>query len=145
MYNTSNTLKHTHYLVVHECISWLFTSASAGCSPAHQLISQLAISWLFTDIWSAYPAYKIHSYKHLNILVILLFTCKVAHGSPAITLRTFTNLLLHAICKLSKGPVWYWELYRITRIVKSSARTDVLIIRLCLHSQANLSPLSSCL
>ena len=60
------------------CSSWLFMSASAGCS--------------LHDAWSAYPACKIHSYKHLNILV-MLFTCKVASGSAVVTARMFTNLL----------------------------------------------------
>ena len=35
------------------------------------------------DAWSAYPAHKIHSYKHLNILVMLLLTSKVASGLSA--------------------------------------------------------------
>ena len=37
-------------------------------------------------------------YKHKNLHVIFLFTCKVASGSPAVTPQTFANLLLHAIC-----------------------------------------------
>ena len=53
------------------------------CSQAHQLVSKLVSDGcsLSDAAWSAYAAYKIHSYKHLNILVILLFTCKVASGS----------------------------------------------------------------
>ena len=86
MYNTTTSITLL--------ITLLFTSASVGCLRAHQLVSQLGISWLFTDAWSTYPAYKIHSYKHLNLLVILLFTFKVASGSPAITPWTFNNLLL---------------------------------------------------
>ena len=95
-----------------------FLLPSAGIPAGHQLV----------DTWSAYPAYKIHSYKHLIILVILLFMCKMASGSPAITPRTFANLLLFTICNLAR--VWYWALYRITRTVKSLARTGVLIIEL---------------
>ena len=55
-----------------------------------------------------------YSYKHQNILVILLCTCKVASGSPAIThgrsLIFFTNSEI-------KAWVWYWVLYR-TSILK---------------------------
>ena len=35
------------------------------------------------DAWSAYPTHKIHSYKHLNVLVMLLLTSKVAPGLSA--------------------------------------------------------------
>ena len=89
MYNTTtdtnNTLLITllFQLVVYERISWYPNWSSTGCS--------------LHGAWSAYPAYKIHSYKHLNILVMLLFTCKVASGSAVVTPRTFTNLLLRAI------------------------------------------------
>ena len=79
MYNTTTSITLL--------ITLLFTSESAGCLRANQLVIH----------WSAYPAYKIHSYKHLNLLVILLFTCKFASGS-AITPRMFNNLLLRAIC-----------------------------------------------
>ena len=67
-------------LVVYGRISWYPNWSSAGCS--------------LHDAWSAYPAHKIHSYKHLNILVMLLFTSKVAPGLS----QMFTNLLLRAIC-----------------------------------------------
>ena len=88
MYNTTTSITLLITLLfMSECISWLFMSESAGIP---------AGSWVVH--WSAYPAYKIHSYKHLNLLVILLFTCKMASGSPAITTRMFNNLLLRAIC-----------------------------------------------
>ena len=79
MYNTTTSIT---------LLITLFTSKSVGIPAGHQLVVH----------WSAYPAYKIHSYKHLNLLVILLFTCKVASGSPAITPRMFNNLLLRIIC-----------------------------------------------
>ena len=74
MYNTTTsiTLLITllFQLVVYERISWYPNWSSAGCS--------------LHDAWrSAYPAHKIHSYKHLNILVMLLFTSKVAFGRSA--------------------------------------------------------------
>ena len=111
----------------------------------HQLVSQLERRV------SCIQNTQLQTFK---LLVILLFTSKVASGSPAITPRMFNmasgspaitprmfnNLLLRSR--------WCWALlyiYRITRTVKSSARTGVLVIRLCLHSQANLSSLSSCL
>ena len=90
MYNTTTGTSITllitllFQLVVYERISWYPNWSSAGCS--------------LRDAWSAYPAYKIHSYKHLNILVMLLFTCKVASSSAVVTPWTFTNLLLQAIC-----------------------------------------------
>ena len=90
MYNTTTSTNITllitllFQLVVYERISWYPNWSSAGCS--------------LHDACSTYPAYKINSYKHLNILVILLFMCKVASGSPAITPRMFNNLLLRAIC-----------------------------------------------
>ena len=38
-------------------------------------------------------------YKHKNLFVIFLFTCKVVSGSPAVTPPPkFANLLLRAIC-----------------------------------------------
>ena len=37
-------------------------------------------------------------YKHKILLVIFLFTSKVDSDSPAVTPRTFANLLLRAIC-----------------------------------------------
>ena len=88
MYNTTTSITLL--------ITLLFTSASAGCLQANQLVAIPAGHQLVVH-WSAYPAYKIHSYKHLNLLVILLFTCKVASGSPAIALQMF-NDLLRAIC-----------------------------------------------
>ena len=90
MYNTTTSTSITllitllFQLVVYERISWYPNYSSAGCS--------------LHDAWSTYPAYKIHSYKHLNILVMLLFTCKVASGSAVVTLWNFTYLLLQAIC-----------------------------------------------
>ena len=63
MYNTTTgtsiTLLITLFfqLVVYELISWYPNWSSAGCS--------------LHDAWSTH---KIHSYKHLNILVMLLFT-----------------------------------------------------------------------
>ena len=79
----------------------------------------------------------------LNILVILLFTRKVASGFPTIT-RTCSLIFSFAQSKI-KGWVWYWALYRITRTLKSSARTGATIIRLCLRSQVNRSLVSICL
>ena len=61
-------------LVVYERISWYPNWSSAG----HRLV----VSSLH-DAWSAYPAHKRHSYKHLNVLVILLFTSKLASGISA--------------------------------------------------------------
>ena len=87
MYNTTTSI--TLLIIL------LFTSESAGCLRANQLVSQLGISWLFTGTHILHTKY---SYKHLNLLVILLFTCEVASGSPAITLRMFNDLLLRTIC-----------------------------------------------
>ena len=73
MYNTTTSTSITLLitlliqLVVYERISWYPNWSSTGCS--------------LHDTWSAYPAHKIHSYKHLNILVMLLFTCKVASAT----------------------------------------------------------------
>ena len=83
MYNTTTGTSITlliTLLVVYQRISWYPNWSSAGSS--------------LHDAWSAYPAYKMHSYKHLNILVMLLFTCKVASGFAVVTSRMFTNLLL---------------------------------------------------
>ena len=67
------------------CSSWLFMSASAGIPTGPSL----------HDAWSAYPAHKIHSYKHLNILVM-----------------TFTNLLLQqSVIKQGRGVGRYIELH----------------------------------
>ena len=73
MYNTTTTstsitllITLLFQLVVYERISWYPNLSSAGPS--------------LHDAWSAYPAHKIHSYKHLNILVMLLLTSKVAPG-----------------------------------------------------------------
>ena len=81
MYNTTTGTNITllvtllFQLVVYERISWYPNWSSAGCS--------------LHDAWSA----------HLNILVMLLFMCKVASGSAVVTPRAFTyNLLLRAIC-----------------------------------------------
>ena len=134
MYNTTTGTSITllitllFQLVVYERISWYPNWSSAGCS--------------LHDARSAYPAYKIHSYKHLNILVMLLFTCKVASGSAVVTLRRL--LIFSFEQSVIKQGCWCWALYRIIRTVKSSTRTGVFIIRLCLHSQENLSLLSSC-
>ena len=75
MYNTTTTgtsitllITLLFQLVVYERISWNPKWSSAGCS--------------LHDAWSAYPAHKIHSYN-LNILVMLLFTSKVASGLSA--------------------------------------------------------------
>ena len=90
MYNTTTGTSITllitllFQVVVYQHISWYPNWSSAGSS--------------LHDAWSAYPAHKIHSYKHLNILVMLLFTCKVASGSAVVTSRMFTNLLLREIC-----------------------------------------------
>ena len=62
MYNTTTSTSITllitlvFQLVVYERISWYPNWSSAGCS--------------LHDSWSTYPAHKIHSYKHLNILVM---------------------------------------------------------------------------
>ena len=82
MYNTITLLITLLFqLVVYEHISWYPNWSSAGCS-----------------LHDAWPAYKINRYKHLNILVMLLFTRKVASGSAVFTPQMFTNLLLLAIC-----------------------------------------------
>ena len=82
----------------------------------HQLVSQLVISWYpnwssagssLHDAWGAYPAYKIHSYKHLNILVMLLFMCKVASGS-AVRLLIFSEKF---VIKQGYGAGHYIELH----------------------------------
>ena len=73
-------------------------------------------------------------YKHKNLLIIFLFTCKVASGSTPLT---FANLLLQGC-----GTGRYIELHVW---FKSSARTGAMIICLCFRSQANLSPVSLCL
>ena len=77
MYNTTTTgtsitllITLLFQLVVYERISWHPNWSSAGCS--------------LHDAWSAYPAHKIHTgYKHLNIIVMLLFTSKVVSGLSA--------------------------------------------------------------
>ena len=53
--------------------------------------------------------------------------------------------ILTGVARQLLGPHDTLPCVLITHMVKSSARTGVLIIRMCLHSQANLSPLSSCL
>ena len=73
MYNTTTGTSIT--LLITLLFSWLFMSASAGIPTGHQLV----VSSLH-DAWSTYPAHKIQSYKHLNILVMLLFTSKVVSG-----------------------------------------------------------------
>ena len=78
MYNTTTGTSITllitllFQLVVYERISWY----------PNWSLNQLVVPALH-DSWSAYPAHKIHSYKHLNILVMLLFTSKVASGLSA--------------------------------------------------------------
>ena len=53
-------------------------NVSAGIPTGHQLVVHCMTPG--AHILHTYPAHKIHSYKHLNILVMLLFTSKVAPG-----------------------------------------------------------------
>ena len=88
------------YQLVYERISW-FTSASAGIPAGHQLVVH----------WSTYPAFKIHSYKHLNLLVILLFTCKVASGSPSLCECLIIFSFAESVIKQGCGAGCYVELH----------------------------------
>ena len=110
-----------------EDVQYIETYSLPCCSQAHQLVSKLVSDGcsLSDAAWSAYAAYKIHSYKHLNILVILLFTCKVASGSlrGCLLIFSFVQSVIKHACT-----------------VKSPAQTGIIIIQLCLYSQANLSP-----
>ena len=126
MCNTSIILKHpllftSVFLQVHQ----------AGFSQAHQLVVPCSLT----------PGVHIYIVcKHLK-KIILLFMCKVASGSPAIT-QLMSSQPKKSHNAKNKSRMGYWELYRITQKVKSSAQKGAIIIRLCLHSQVNLSPLS---
>ena len=73
-----------------------------------------------------------NSMCYLNMLVILLFTCKVASGFPAITHACwliFACSLIFSFPIIFSFPqseikvwVWYWVLYRTTCVLKSSAQ-----------------------
>ena len=93
MYNTTTCTSIT-LLITLLCISWYPNWSSAGSS--------------LHDAWSAYPAYKIHSYKHLNILVMLLFMCKVASDS-AVRLLIFS--FEKSVIKQGYGAGHYIELH----------------------------------
>ena len=61
-------------------------------SMACVLMFSCIVNYIFyvTDSWHR----DLRCYKHKNLLVIYLFTCKVASAG----IKAFANLLLHAIC-----------------------------------------------
>ena len=79
MYNTTTGTSITllitllFQLVVYECISWYPNWSSAGIPTGHQLV----VHCMTPGVHILHTKY---SYKHLNILVMLLFTSKVAPG-----------------------------------------------------------------